>query len=226
MSRYGLGTFLRHFFIPGGGPEKVLRYNLAPALITPTMLLSALLMASASAAGAPSAIASARSVRASHFISLSSSCSPATSTSSSTTAWAPFCKKKFNVETTSTRFRQLAGAYDGTFSDGGDHARHELSDDVLHARVGPLDGRHGGLEDVGRHAKPTNPYLERDLSATVAAATVAAPDATVAREASYPLGGMDSYYYMDYTEAPVVPLEDLIQPNALARALAHWRAWY
>ena len=31
MSRYGLGTFLRHFFIPGGGPEKVLRYNLAPA---------------------------------------------------------------------------------------------------------------------------------------------------------------------------------------------------
>ena len=42
MSRYGLGTFLRHFFNSGGGPEKVLRYNLAPALITPTMLLSAL----------------------------------------------------------------------------------------------------------------------------------------------------------------------------------------
>ena len=35
---------------------------------------------------------------------------------------------------------------------------------------------------------------------------------------------MDPYYYFNYVEGPMMHLENIIQPTALARALARWCA--
>ena len=160
MSRYGLGTFLRHFFISRGYRNHA-RYNLGgirkSSEMTPraffrvclTMLARLLLLASASAAGATSSIAPARSARASTFFSSSSSSTRPTSASSSTPTWATSSRSIFLVDHFRTGFRQPEDAFDGTFSDGGEQDGHERSNDVLLARLGPLGGRHGGHE--GRH---------------------------------------------------------------------------